>query len=140
MAKRHDARLAAVSVIYAWQMGNALSSDLLELFLQQNRLKGTKADFAKELINGTKEFQEQIDALIIKNLKNWNFERIGQIEKAVLRLAIFEILHTSLDLAVIINEALEITKQLADEQSIAFINAILDKVKNERNETLRSPR
>ncbi len=110
-------------------MGNARAAGMLETSLGAQKLKGEKLDFARQIVLGSLEKRQEIDALIAQNLRNWKLENLGQVEKAVLRLAIYEILYTATDIAVIINEALEITKEFADEQAPSLINAILDKIK-----------
>ena len=76
----------------------------------------------------------EIDELIKSSLENWRFDRIQKIELAILRLAIFELLFDiggdKSDAPVIIDEALELTKTYATQDSVAFINGILDSVAN----------
>jgi transcription antitermination protein NusB len=71
---------------------------------------------------------EKIDEKIVESLKEWDFDRLGAIERATLRLGAYEILFGELDSAVIINEAIEITKAFGTEQSPKFINGVLDAV------------
>ena len=77
---------------------------------------------------------EACDKAIIENLKDWDFERLGAIERATLRLASYEILFGDLDSAVVINEAVEITKAFGTEQSPKFINGVLDAVSKNKPE------
>jgi len=72
------------------------------------------------------------DESIIKHLKDWDFERLGSIERATLRLATYEILFGALDSAVVINEAVEITKAFGTEQSPKFINGVLDAISKDK--------
>ena len=62
-------------------------------------------------------------------LKDWTLLEIGSIERAILRLAAYELMFTDLDRAVIINEAIELSKELGSETSPKFINGVLDSVK-----------
>ena len=73
-----------------------------------------------------------VDEAIIKHLKEWDFERLGAIERATLRLATYEILFGELDSAVVINEAVEITKAFGTEQSPKFINGVLDAISKDK--------
>ena len=75
---------------------------------------------------------EACDKAIIEHLKEWDFERLGSIERATLRLAAYEILFSELDSAVIINEAVEITKAFGTEQSPKFINGVLDAISKDK--------
>jgi N utilization substance protein B len=77
---------------------------------------------------------EACDKAIIEHLKEWDFERLGAIERATLRLATYEILFGELDSAVVINEAVEITKAFGTEQSPKFINGVLDAISKDKPE------
>ena len=67
-----------------------------------------------------------LDAEIEKHLTEWDFDDIGKVEKAIMRLGAYEILVAKTDKAIIINEAVELAKTLADEKSPKFINGVLD--------------
>jgi len=85
--------------------------------------------FASELFMGVAERLPEIDAVIGGHSDNWKIGRIAKIELAILRLALFEILHRSdIPLKVAINEAIELAKSFGDENSRAFVNGILDAV------------
>ncbi len=84
--------------------------------------------FAKDLSAGVVENLDQIDRIIIIKSKNWEFSRISPIDKALLRLGIYELLFTNVPRAVVINEALEIAKVFSSESSGKFINGILNQV------------
>ncbi len=84
--------------------------------------------FAKRLSMGVVDNLDQIDRIIITKSKNWEFSRISPIDKALLRLGIYELLFTEVPRAVVINEALEIAKVFSSESSGKFINGILNQV------------
>lgn len=132
MARRHDARLAAVSLVYAYNMGNIKVLDNLDSFLNSQKIKGKQAQFSRLLLEGFLANKEIIDELISQNLTNWSFDRLGAVERAILRIATFEIVHTSTDLGVIINEAIEISKELTQDNAHPLINGVLDKLKTQR--------
>ena len=67
-----------------------------------------------------------LDDEIEKHLTEWNYNDIGKVEKAIMRLGAYEILVAKTDKAIIINEAVELAKKLADEKSPKFINGVLD--------------
>ena len=70
-----------------------------------------------------------LDEQIQENLSEWDYDSIGKVEKAILRLGAFEILVQKTNKAIIINEAVELAKELADEKSPKFINGVLDALK-----------
>jgi len=128
MATRQQARMAVVSLLYAYDLGNGNTSEHSEEILEEKKIRNKQKDFALDLYAGVMENLEACDKAIVEHLKEWDFERLGSIERATLRLASYEILFSQLDSAVIINEAVEITKAFGTEQSPKFINGVLDAV------------
>lgn len=128
MATRHQAREAVISLLYAYDMGNEEIAKHSDDILEDKKIRNKQKEFALELFQGTMDQLESLDKVIIDNLKDWDFERLGHIERAILRLGSFEVLNKDLDSAVIINEAIELAKKLCSEQSPSFINGVLDGV------------
>jgi len=128
MATRHHARMAVVSLLYAYDLGNQSIAEYSDEILEEKKIRNKQKDFAMDLFKGVMDNLENIDAKIVENLTDWDFDRLGSIERAILRLGAYEILYGDLDTAVIINEAIEITKAFGTEQSPKFINGVLDAV------------
>lgn len=81
---------------------------------------------------GTTAHKEEVDSILSNNLENWTIDRIGNIDKAILRLAIYEMKYeTSIPVNVSINEAIELAKIYGDDDSGKFINSVLSKVKSQ---------
>ena len=88
--------------------------------------------FADPLIRGALEHREEADTLIRKYSQNWDLPRIAAVDRNILRLAIFEMLHREdIPPVVSINEAVDVAKRFSTEDSGKFVNGILDKVKGE---------
>ncbi len=88
--------------------------------------------FAEPLIKGVIQHREAIDEHIKKHCKNWDFNRIAVVDRNIMRLAIFEMLHREdIPPVVSINEAVDIAKKFSTEDSGKFVNGILDKVRGE---------
>ncbi len=88
--------------------------------------------FAEPLIRGTLEHRAAIDEHIIKHAQNWDLHRMAVVDRNVLRLAIYEMLHREdIPPVVSINEAVDIAKKFSTEDSGKFVNGLLDKVKGE---------
>ena len=134
MATRHHARMAVVSLLYAYELGNGNIAEHTDEILEEKKIRNKQRDFALALFAGVMENLEACDTSIIEHLKDWDFERLGSIERATLRLATFEILFGELDSAVVINEAVEITKAFGTEQSPKFINGVLDAISKDKPE------
>ena len=128
MATRHHARMAVVSLLYAYDLGNKSILDFSDEILEEKKIRNKQREFALELFRGVMDNLEKIDETIVASLTDWDFDRLGSIERATLRLGSYEILFGTLDSAVVINEAIEITKAFGTEQSPKFINGVLDAV------------
>ena len=128
MATRHHARMAVVSLLYAFDLGNGDIANHTDEILEDKKIRNKQKDFALNLFSGVMAHLEAIDTAIIKHLKEWDFERLGSIERATLRLGAYEIMFSKLDAAVVINEAIEVTKAFGTEQSPKFINGVLDAI------------
>jgi N utilization substance protein B len=88
--------------------------------------------FAEPLIRGALEFRAEADEIIKKHAKNWDLHRIAAVDRNILRLAIYEMLHRDdIPPVVSINEAVDIAKKFSTQDSGKFVNGILDKVKGE---------
>lgn len=84
--------------------------------------------FLTQLVSGTIEHIEKIDASLVDKLENWSLARLPKIERTVLRIAVYELLFTEETPAkVVINEAIEICKVFGDEKSSRFVNGVLSK-------------
>jgi transcription antitermination protein NusB len=132
MATRHQARMAVVSLLYAYDLGNQSIADFSDEILEEKKIRNKQRDFALDLFKGVTDKLAQIDEAIIKHLKDWDFDRLGSIERATLRLGAYEIMFGELDSAVIINEAIEVAKAFGSEQSPKFINGVLDAISKDK--------
>lgn len=92
----------------------------LELFPENN--------FAEDLAKKVYENLEEIDNAINDNLVGWSAKRISRVSRAILRLAVCEILYTDVPVGVAINEAVEITKKFASDEDASYVNGVLGAV------------
>ena len=106
-----------------------LSRDLTELLSRQDKEREYYG-FAEELIVGTIEKREEIDAVIAQYARNWDIGRIAKIDLSILRIALYEMMHRNdIPPVVTINEAIELSKLFSIEDAKRFINGILDQFK-----------
>ena len=97
--------------------------------------------FAEPLIRGVLEHRAELDEIIRKYAENWELHRIANVDRNILRLAIFEMQHREdIPPVVSINEAVEIAKKFSTQDSGRFVNGILDKVKGELMRPARGPK
>lgn len=90
--------------------------------------------FLKELVDGVNDNIGRIDEYISKYLENWNIERLGLTDQAIIRIAVYELLYTDTPDLVCINEAIELAKKYSDEKVSKLINGVLDKIYHERED------
>ncbi|HKB16128.1 MAG TPA: transcription antitermination factor NusB [Planctomycetota bacterium] len=86
--------------------------------------------FAHSLVEGVRAHREEIDGWIRRTAKNWDLERMAVLDRNVLRLGVYELLHAGeVPAKVAINEAIEMAKRYSTSQSGAFVNGILDRIR-----------
>lgn len=129
MATRSQAREAVVALLYAYDSGNENIKDFAVEILDEKKIRNKQQEFALGLFEGAMQHLEAIDTIIKEQLKSWDFEKLGGMEKALMRLATYEIRYTDTDRAVVINEAVELSKKFCSEQSPKFVNGVLDAIK-----------
>lgn len=86
--------------------------------------------YIKDIVNGVLENQDKIDETINKYLENWDLDRLGKTDRAILRLSTYEMMYYDTPKVVVINEAVELAKKYSDDKVVKLINAVLDKVRD----------
>ena len=115
--RRTDQRRAAVVALYQADVTSRLAPDLLE---------PRASTFTRELVDGVERERERIDELIARHAEGWALERIAPVERNILRVALFELLHRSdVPPEVAIDEAIEAAKELCGADAPGFVNGIL---------------
>ncbi|MFQ3546875.1 MAG: transcription antitermination factor NusB [Termitinemataceae bacterium] len=136
MASRRKARILAFQALFSWEASQASVAELVDFpWLEEDKRtsidEGTAA-FAQFLIAGTIENIEQIDTLIKKHLKNWNFDRLNRVDLAIMRMSVYSLLfQKEIPPSIVIDEAIDIAKEFGTDDSYRFINGVLDAVKKE---------
>lgn len=131
--KRRVGRILAFQFLFAYSFSEKSFEELFNIDWIDEQYDKESFSYARFLIAGTIEHLDEIDGFIISNLKNWEFSRISNIDKAILRFSIFSLLYEEkLSAKVIINEAIEIIKIFGDKDSYKFINGLLDAVKKNK--------
>jgi N utilization substance protein B len=126
MATRRHAREAVIALLYAFDIGNESITEQVDTMLEERKIRNKQKEFALSLFTGTTERLSEIDEQISAHLKELDLDRLGHVERAILRLGTYEVMTNDIDAAVIINEAVEIAKELGTEHSPKFINGVLD--------------
>jgi transcription antitermination factor NusB len=150
--ERRLSREIAMQLLYQWELQGLLfrKHDSVPDFINSIHLEGFLGHFLHnfyqkdkseidipfivDLIRGTINAIVTIDAIVEETSSKWKISRMDAIDRAILRIAAYElVIKGELSSSVVINEAVEIAKRYGGEQSSAFINAILDSIKNKHH-------
>jgi N utilization substance protein B len=132
---RHRAREAAVQMLYQWEVGKVSMFEVGQTFWidgpsHSEPLAGDLRTFATRLATGVAGSVADLDPLIGEAAENWRIERMNVLDRLILRLAVYEFLHQpETPGKVIINEALELARTFSTDDSVRFINGVLDAVR-----------
>jgi N utilization substance protein B len=131
--KRRQAREYALQILFQIDFTEKkLGRRELDEFWSDKKENKEIREFAEELVKGTLEKLEDIDALIEKLAENWILGRMAAVDRNILRFAAYEILYRKdIPSAVTINEALEIAKKYSSSESAPFLNGVLDRLAKE---------
>jgi N utilization substance protein B len=126
---RHIARIAVMQTIFAYEFRGGEPMDILKYNLEDYRAKLTDFSFAENLLKGTLSKKKELVKVIQEEAPEWPVDKIAPVDRAILELGAFEILH-SLDVPpiVAINEAVEIAKSFGDTNSPKFVNGVLSTI------------
>lgn len=128
MATRRQVRETVVSILYSIDLGNEQALKYAETVFEERKIRNKQREFGLHLLENVMKNIGSIDQKIQSVMKEWELDRVGSIEKAILRLGTYEIAYEDVDKAVVINEAVDIGKQFGAENSGKFINGILDAI------------
>lgn len=124
---RRQAREAALGVLFQVDLGGGDIDEALGTVRGQDWPRDDWT-LIERLVRGTRGHLAEIDALIRGVAEHWTLERMATVDRNVLRMAIFELRHTTTPVGVIINEAVELAKQYSTEESGRFVNGMLGEI------------
>ncbi|WP_243290199.1 transcription antitermination factor NusB [Bacillus sp. FJAT-47783] len=125
--KRRTAREKALQALFQIDLAETTPSEAIS-----HVLEGEEEDeFLNRLVHGTVEKLDFIDEMIKPHLLKWKLERLANVDRTILRMAVYEMkFEQDIPLDVTINEAIELAKTFGDEKSSRFVNGVLSNVKN----------
>lgn len=129
---RHRAREAALQTLYLREVGRTTAAAALEAYFAEHGadLDEARRAFVGRLVAGTDAGATDLDALIGRHSRNWRVERIATIDRLILRLAVWELQHEAdTPPAVVIDEAIELARTFGGEESVRFVNGVLDGIR-----------
>ena len=131
MGSRRSGRILAFQILYAWDTADDKDTalkELLDFSWTENQPPGTH-DFSRLLAIGAVENIQAVDAMIRKHLTNWDFSRLNRVDRALLRLGVYELMFKTAPPTTVIDEAVDISKEYGSDDSYRFINGVLDGIR-----------
>jgi transcription antitermination protein NusB len=126
---RRRARECAVQAIYSWQVSRNDLADVETSFIAEQDMKGVDSKYFRELLNGVAKNTAELDNKMTPYLTERSVDELGQIELAILRIALYELMkRQDVPYKVVINEAIDLTKTFGAADSHKFVNGVLDKI------------
>jgi len=136
MRKRSKAREYVLQMLYQIDITGADCEDVLKNFWESRAEEDVSAElkeFSSGLLQGAVQHLQEIDSKISKYAANWQLERMAFVDRNIMRLGCFELFfREDIPPKVAINEAVELAKKYSGSESGKFVNAILDKIKIEK--------
>ncbi len=117
-----------MQMLFQWDMSQQEPAKLEAKFWRAAKAADTTRTFANGLFEGAAKDVAALDEIIVKQATNWRFERLAAIDRAILRLAIYELRVSDTPPKVVLNEAVEMAKKFSSEEAGSFVNGILDAV------------
>ena len=126
--KPHRARILAMQALFQAEFQEKQTAELVKFEWIDYEVPESEQNFARKIISGVKESLKEIDNLITEHSKNRDIERISPVNKSILRVSIYQLLYMKDEIPakVIIDEAIKLAKEYAEDDSGRFINGILD--------------
>lgn len=117
-------------MLFQWEVGQHRPEHVLSTFLAGRDLDPEVERFARSLFEGTVGELASLDRMVRENSKHWRVERMAAVDRNLLRMALYELLHhPETPSAVVINEALEIARRFSGEEAVEFVNGVLDGIR-----------
>ena len=117
-------------MLFQWDLGRHTPEHVVRTFLANQRLDPDVQEFAESLFLQTVREMESLDGYLRDHSEHWRVERMAAVDRNILRLALFELIHEpDTPASVVINEALEITRRFSGADAVKFVNGVLDAIR-----------
>jgi N utilization substance protein B len=133
MPSRRRSRQRALQVLFLWDARRQPVDDALDAYYDTlfSEEQPGRDPFVSELVQGTIQHLAEVDGRISRHAEHWRMERMPAVDRNILRLSVFEMTHLGTPAAVAIDEALELARKFSNEESVQFVNGVLDAVHRE---------
>jgi N utilization substance protein B len=137
MPARHRSRQRALQVLFLWDQRRQAIDEAIHSFYdtlssdEDDPPQSGPDEFMERLVRGASEHASAIDRRISDKSEHWRLERMPAVDRNILRLAVYEMSELKTPVPVVIDEALELARQFSGDESVSFINGVLDAVHKE---------
>jgi N utilization substance protein B len=132
MASRRKSREFAMQMLYQWEICGYTPAQVEGTFFANQKADAEVERFACDLFEGAVNDLDRLDLLVRQHADNWRLERMAAVDRNILRVALYELLHhLETPAAAVINEALEIARRFSTGDSVEFVNGVLDGIRKE---------
>jgi len=140
MSSRRRSRQRALQILYSFDARQQPVDDAIDAYYEMlySEERPERDPFVAALVHGTVENMTEVDERISRHAAHWRLERMPVVDRNILRLAVYEMTRGGTPAAVAIDEALELARKFSSEESVQFINGVLDAVHREAGETPQS--
>ena len=118
-----------MQMLFQWEMGGNTPEQVGASFFFERKANGEVQSFARQLFQGTVGEVDRVDKLVRGHAKNWRLERMAAVDRSILRMSVYELLCCpETPPQVVIDEALEIARRFSGNDSVQFVNGVLDSI------------
>jgi len=119
-----------MQMLYQWEICGYTPAQVAAGFFANQKADAEEEGFARILFEGVVENIDRLDGIVRSHAENWRLERMAAVDRNILRVALFELLHhPKTPPAAVINEALEIARRFSTVDSVDFVNGVLDGIR-----------
>jgi len=135
MSSRRRSRQRALQILFLWDARRQPVDEAIDTYYDSlySEEKPERDPFVADLVHGTVAHSAAVDDLISRHAEHWRIERMPAVDRNILRLAAYEIMHGDTPAAVAIDEALELARRYSNEESVQFVNGVLDAIHRSRS-------
>jgi transcription antitermination protein NusB len=133
MPSRRRARQRALQILFLWDARKQPVDEAINAYYDTlvSEEQPDRDPFVADLVRGTVEHLAEVDEQITKHAEHWRMERMPAVDRSILRLAVYEMTRGRTPAPVTIDEALELARKYSSQESIQFVNGVLDAVRRE---------
>jgi N utilization substance protein B len=133
MPSRRRSRQRALQILYLWDTRRQPVDEAINAYYETlySEEQPERDPFVASLVRGTVQHVTEVDERISRHAEHWRMERMPAVDRNILRLAVYEMVHGGTPAAVTIDEALELARKFSNEESVQFVNGVLDAIHRE---------